>query len=509
MSPVAQPEPQNPRKGRDFSLVVFLVSALVISTLASIFWFTPIRGHSFMGDDLQIITRNHAGSYFTAFFKDVLSAPDDKFRPVANPAIGLAIRSCGLDFDCYENANLVMYILNGVLFAFIVYQFTRKWALAGLLAIFVYTFSRFSPFFYVQVFGIMENLGLTFVLLYALAVGQFLRSQKEGWFWLALLSTILATGAHERFIILALPLVLLPFLNGVKENLWLKVGRIAGVILFPSGYVAFRAFVLHIPIFVGTAHTLITETFNIANAFIFILKGLVNLVGVNATYTEMGGINFWSAGRMAILLPVVVVTALLMIFWLYIRGTTWRAHLASTDNRINLMYAVTILSLIAISSVTIRLEHKWLLSPFLLFLLIIFNLISTYRSQTVKIVALGLIVGLMVVNNVYYRKYEDNMYFLTGLRIADAARENVLDHYSIDELSHRDIMVVTHGDPALEDWIFLHNYFVDLYVSRDHSPTIYVNDYSDIQSAARPGSDPIIIDVQGLTAREIIFQANQ
>jgi hypothetical protein len=126
-----------------------------------------------------------------------------------------------------------------------------------------------------------------------------------------------------------------------------------------------------------------------------------------------------------------------------------------------------------------------------------------------KIAALLVLLGLMVSNDVYFRKYADNMYFLYGLRIADSARANVLDHYPLDELKKRDIMVVMHGNTSIHDWIFLYDNFVDLYVSKDHSPTIFVNDYAEIRKAARPGNIPIIIDVLGDTSKEISFQSYQ
>jgi hypothetical protein len=254
------------------ALITLAISA-VVCTVASVLWFSPIRGHSFVGDDLIIITRYQHGELATNLLADILSTPDDKFRPIANPVIGIAVRSCGFNFDCYENVNLVWYILNGVLFGFIVYELTRKWALAGILSILIYVFSRFSSFFIVQVYGLMENAGITFVLLYGYAVARYLRDRKASWFWLAFAAAILATGAHERFIVLVAPLYVLPFLVLDRQKPMKILGMDAVVTLFPAGYIALRMFLLHIPIFVGTGGTLVTNTFRLRSFFSLIAKG--------------------------------------------------------------------------------------------------------------------------------------------------------------------------------------------------------------------------------------------
>src|SRR5689334_2490668 len=88
----------------DQSLPIFLAVSFILCALASYLWFTPTRGHSFMGDDLEIIIRaTRERIYAQSIGQDALNTLDDKFRPIANPAIGLMVRSCGMDFDCYEN----------------------------------------------------------------------------------------------------------------------------------------------------------------------------------------------------------------------------------------------------------------------------------------------------------------------------------------------------------------------------------------------------------------------
>ena len=147
------------------------------------------------------------------------------------------------------------------------------------------------------------------------------------------------------------------------------------------------------------------------------------------------------------------------------------------------------------------------MAPFLIFLVLVFRLLDRNPSRTIKISLLIAVSGLLIASNVYYQKYQDNIYFMRSLHITDAARTNILDHYTKEELLNRDIVIVMHGDGTLKNWVFYKNAFINLYVDRKHAPTIYVNDVSEIRDAVGPGSNPVIIDVEGISAKEIQFQS--
>jgi hypothetical protein len=230
-------------------------------------------------------------------------------------------------------------------------------------------------------------------------------------------------------------------------------------------------------------------------------------VGLNAVDGILGGVDFRHAGLPGILFPILIVIALMVILGLYLRGAGWKKAIGDRETLLNIVFMGLILCLISVSSVTIRQEFRWLMSPFLIFVLVVFRLLATYRAQSTRIIALVIFTGLILVNDGYYRQFQKNIYFMYSLQIADTARTNVLDHYTKEELSSRNIVVVTHGDETLRTWILFENAFVNLYVDQNHSPTIYVDEVRDIPNAIEPGSIPVIIDVQGHVSREIDFQS--
>ena len=307
-----------------------------------------------MGDDLKLIEGFQTGKFGSSLVADILSLPDMKFRPFANPAMGIAVRSCQFDFDCYENIDVAWYILNGVILGAIVYELTRKWALAGLLSILIYVFSRFSLYFIVQIYGIMENACITFVLLYSYAVARYIRDRKQAWFWSALLFAILATASHERLIVLVFPLYLLPLLVLGKKDRIKIIPIDAVVTLFPIAFIVLRVFVVHIPVLLGTGGTLVTKTFSIRSFIGYMVKGLANLVSFNAIDSNLGGANFRDAGLAGFLYPVLICIALLIVTGSFLKIEGWKSIINDRENHINLVLLLIILCLIAGGSVTIR-----------------------------------------------------------------------------------------------------------------------------------------------------------
>jgi hypothetical protein len=495
--------PRVARIARGNPIFLLIVLSGLICSLLSLIWFSPYRSHSFIGDDLVIVRRYQAGTYATTLKNDVLSTRDKKFRPVGNAVIGVVTRSCKLDFDCYENTNLVLYILNGILFAFIVYRLSGNWLVGGILSSIVYVLCRFSFFFFTQIFGLMENIGNTFALLFLYAAARFIQQNKRRWFWLALAATVLATFSHERYIVLIAPLCLLPFWGIGNGAIQRKLTQAGAALLFLPGYALLRVALLHVPLFVGTGGTLVTSTFSLPDTVGLFFKGFANLVGLNAVPDYLGGINYRDAGRIGVLFPAAIVAVLAALVLVSLAAAGWKVAFAKIENRVSIAILVVCLGLIAASSVTIRLEYRWLLVPYMLLVMLVIGLIAAYRNPVLKYVSIILILGLLVANNVYFARYAGSEYFITGQRIGDSVRKDVLERYTPEELSTRSIVVVVHGNPDIQSWTLGNAEFFSLYTGIKNYPTIYVNETSEIQKPSLPGQSPLVIDIRGVHAEEI------
>jgi hypothetical protein len=182
---------------------------LILSILLILTWFAPLNYHVLIGDDLVWLQAYNSGYVSQGFLRSILVMGNEggKFRPVSNALIVLSTNLCTNHYDCYVYINYAIVLLNAVLISIGAYLVSAKWWPSIALAALALIVSRFSYYAVFQVMGLMENISMTFVLLFAISGIKFLSNHSLRWLAWEILFFILALCSHERFIVLIGPLV--------------------------------------------------------------------------------------------------------------------------------------------------------------------------------------------------------------------------------------------------------------------------------------------------------------
>jgi hypothetical protein len=483
------------------TLILFVYLAII--SAAVIAWFSPIRTHTFMGDDLQIIQRSQAHTFATSIWSDMINGEGYKFRPISNAAIGALVRSCDMNFDCYNNFNLGLFIINISILSFVVNQMTGSLWLSLVFSPIVFLVSRFSYYSAITILGIMENMGMTFVLLFVLTIYKFVRNRRYRWIVLSIFLYVLLICTHERFIVLSIPIILTVYIYRKSMTNLKRICTVASTVMVPILNVVIKEYLLKMPFLVGSGGTYISQTFTLIGFLKFILKGNVNLGGLNAGPTYLSGKYFREAGQPGIYLAVFLTGSIFILFGIYFYKY-FRSQSNEAENyKFIILLLITIECLIAASSITIRQEYRWLYTPFAVLIILVCYLLPKLSPIKLQIGLTIILLISFVSVDVYYRQYVGNIFFIAGMRTTDSIKANIIDRFTANELTTSSVIIVTHGNNDIKNWYIFTDYFFILYAKIPMIDLHYVNEVEQITRTSAPNKRMLIFSVDGTNVTDI------
>jgi len=444
---------------------------LVISLI--ILWYKPLSYHVFIGDDLAWIRTYNAGFAARGFWHSIFAMGQDlgKFRPVSNALILLSTELCGNRYGCYVRINCAILLLNAVLISVGAYLVSTRWWPSAVIAALALIVSRFAYYAIFEVMGLMENLSLTFVLLFAVCGIQFVMSGGHRWLALQILFYVLALLSHERFIVLMVPLLLLCFLECVSLQKAGFYASLVAIFLATATYLIIKQFVFQDSIFAGTQEnsvltgtqeTSVLSTFRVSQFISFMGQGFLNLIGFNMGPRIWSGAQFTDVGVGGFLVGILLSGGLVILVVTLIR----QKSLARSQIQLEALefLVVTIAVLLVSASITVRQEFRWLYAPFVVFILLVCLLLRGLPNPTFRLVMAVILSIAFTAVDVFYRPFiNKNFGFMSGARMASIVKTEILDKSYPYSLSTRTIYIVTNGDPNTQHWTLADDYFFQLY----------------------------------------------
>jgi len=435
-----------------------------LSVLIALLWFSPLNFHVFMGDDLYWIKAYHSDGLPSSFLFNVFTLYNNigKFRPITNTLLLLSTNICQTNYDCFIGINLTFLVLNVFLISFTAYKITAKWWPTIFIASLVFILSRFSYYFILQVWGLMENFALILVLLIVLCLIQLTKKPHIKWIVFLIVLYLLIICTHERFIVLIVPLLYILLIT--KKYLKLTEFIFSFLILFslPIVYILARQNLLISSFFTGTSGTNVIDTFQVSQFISFMNQAILNLIGFNVGPDYISGKNFLSAGIGGILVGLFLSGTLTILAWTYARGFKKKQN-REFELVIGLIMIIGVL--IIASSITIRQDYRWLYAPFAVFIVLVCLLLSKVSNTAFKYLMAIIIVISFVSVDIFYRQFVSNIYFIEGLRTVNSVKKEIIDKYSKSELSQRDIYLITGGTTDVQKWYLANDYFFKLYAN--------------------------------------------
>ncbi|MDD5833437.1 MAG: hypothetical protein PUC98_08165 [Clostridiales bacterium] len=379
-----------------------------------------------------------------------------RFRPVYWLATYLQMMIVGPHIERFVLFNAAVNIAE----AFGIYFFSRRLSenrlISGAVGV-CWLASRFAYYQMGQALGLMETMAQAFALailylLYRFISSEESESRKQSCWYTALLLYFLLAFTHERYIAL-LPLFYLAMLpeSGYRKRHRASAVAPAAVLVI---IVIIRALTIGKAIPAGTGGTEVTDTFSLGQFIRYGISQILYILGINAGPEHLNGLTWEQTPeyiRIAVLAGAACILLLAAVFAVSVGSRLRKADSrdgAAEDLRVFMLFAAFAALCIACSSVTIRVEMRWIYVSFAAALLL-----TAYMSRAIvrgcakdELYGCSALIGrggaalllsfclISSLTNIYYRGYFDRLYFwpdqlrmnsLAGQTIEKYGREGV------------------------------------------------------------------------------------
>lgn len=345
--------------------------ALVLLLLFGLFINRHLSIRALYGDDLYLWSFYGCEDFWSFTFPKVTKG---NFRPFYWAMSYLEFLLIGPHVHWYARFNVLL----NVAISWVIYFFSRRLSrlmraphgmllgqTVGLLTGMLYLQSHFAAYQIAQVLGLLESLALLLALLTLWGLFDYMEGRGMRAYLRACLCFFLVIFTHERFIALA-PLFYLAVLAQycTERRLCRRFARLRMVeLLLPLAILAVffgaRMVVAGEAIPVGTAGTKVQDTFSLTQALGFAFTQVAYLFGVNAGHAIFCGVSFADSARWVQALIGLSWLCLLLMLVLYGRSAWKKGRITPRLIGENLLFIGFIALCIGSSSITIRLETRW------------------------------------------------------------------------------------------------------------------------------------------------------
>lgn len=377
--------------------------------------------------------------------------------------------------------------------AIIIYYFARYIKIDKILCILVSTMYLISHLAYYQIgqgIGSIESTSILLTILILFLIFVIKNQEKSIYRILIFLLYFLLVFNHERFISLA-PIIFISIIFTNKIDMKKKFTLVSVFLLELIGIFVLRFFATGRVIPAGTGGTSVNETFTIKGFIEFCINQVLIILGINIGPEHLMGIDFFTIDSYRIKIFTIVSIAfivLIIIFYFMIKikcFTKLKTNLVDYFYD-DLLFIILILSLIASSSVTIRIELRFVYSSFIIFIIyiakmcsFIFDNLSTNTYKLIPVLLFVMFFCLRLPVEFVYRSYFNKIYCYVDQTRVNSLYDNTIGKYGLDEILHnKKIFIVSKYYDMTK---FYAEYFYKIYDKDNIGNTIIlIDDISDI-----------------------------
>lgn len=377
------------------------------------------------------------------------------YRPVAYFSIYIIFELIS------KNISRILFInvfINSIIGTFI-FNFTDKLTNNKFLSIlsgFLYTYSHFSYYQIGQAIGIMESEGTLFSLL---LLYYLINNIKENKIYIdkkIYILFLLAAFTHERYIGMGIVIFIAILLkNNMSKSNKLKYILIDVFMMFLISIIRYLMTGIAIPN--GTGGVPIGETFKIHEAIMFAFMQVLYIFGFNFGPEHLCGVNYINTPNEIRSLIYIGTIFVLIILILYIiiklkKEINERRKTVYVD----ILFIAFIFMCIISSSVTFRLEMRWIYVSFAASLLYLSYMVSyiieTFnKDKSYNIIKSTLILFMLIITvfrtNIenFYISHYDKIYIFHYLKITNALADKTIYKYGYDYIKNKEIYLLTNN----------------------------------------------------------------
>ena len=292
-----------------------------------------------------------------------------RFRPVYWFATYLQMMIVGNHITRFVTFNVIVNVITAYLLYYIARRLSKS-RICALITGLCYLASRFAYYQIGQALGLMETMALFLAIAMLWQLYRYMEEAKG--YWSALIIYFLLVFTHERYLSLFPLIYLVLVIRRLRENKASKEGcdTFAGKCIVPLVeliiIIGIRCFAIGKAIPAGTGGTEVTETFGIKQAIGFCFDQVRYIFGINAGPEYLNGLTWEDTPsyiRKLVYIGIVLICAVVCIYVFDLM----RKHSRSALRRAletALLFGGFIALCIGCSSVTIRLEMRWIYVSF-------------------------------------------------------------------------------------------------------------------------------------------------
>ncbi|KEQ27948.1 glycosyltransferase family 39 protein [Paenibacillus tyrfis] len=440
---------------------------LALLFLVNFIWFNAFKFNTLMGDDLS--AWDYFQNYHSSFLQySFLEAVANKYRPVYNIIQYILFDIFGKEYKLFFFTNILFNFIIVLILYKIIYTLTKT-NFISFIACLLFITSRFSYYNIIQVFGLMEALGLFFfVLIIYNSIKYYQSNNKKIYIINLLILNCLIIFTHERYIVL-LPFLIFLVLAINKNNKYRML--ICGILISENIFnFILKKLLLKTTVLEGTGGRPLD--FDFLRISKFFISGLGNMFGLNIGDAYLNGLPIQQSSNLIISLSIILALLIIAIFII--------AYCKLKDNKncklVIFLSLILFSSILLAASITIRQEYRWLLAPYILFLIVLsvgFNIIS--KSSFYKYLLVSLVALLTLSSNIYYKSFLPNVFFVNAEMISDSVYKETIEKYG-NNISRYEIFIQKHDSLP---WTLLDSTFFKVYTNKDMKIN-YVNNLSKL-----------------------------
>jgi hypothetical protein len=471
---------QKPKYYIDWILVGFL---FIINFL----WFSGLHVTVLMGDDLQLLN-NFKNSDFFSF---VFATSGSKYRPVFSLIVTLFLQVFGAGFQLYYLTNMVINCAAVLMVYTLLKNVSNGSSPLSFIFSVLFITSRFAYYYIYQLFGLMESVALLFLLAFLLNAWVYLSEKgRRKHFWLMFIFLALMVFTHERYIVV-LPFAVLAALFKREKQFWKRI-LFALVICAPVVLLfVLKLFVFQVNTLEGTGG--VDIGFDIRQILDYMSAGFMNIIGLNSGPAYLFGADSMNISRLVVA-SVYFGLAIVIILVVFHALSMRRKHIGMLRQELApfAYWLVLILSLVLAASITIRQEPRWLLAPFVVFIVLLAYMVSRISrlGELLKICLASLLALSMLYGNIHFKYQADNIYFMYSMQAAESFYGQSVRKYGEDLNRFKKVFVL--DDLALQ-WVLGGQDFLDTYAPGSNIKTVYVNSAKDIPAGEVIGGKALVL----------------
>ena len=328
----------------------------------------------------------------------------------------------------------------------------------SMFAIVMYAFSNFSYYQIYQMIGLIEALPLVMSLAILVTCVRSSEMTKEKFLFYTKINLIiyfLMVFVHERYFPM---LLLIIFSIAFNKNISKEVKIKYFIICFLELLFFFAVRYYHLRIIVprGTDCTSLIDNFDLKRSIKFFYHQTMYLLGVNLGPRYLCGLNFESVETFNDKALIIFSASSIVIFFIlyFIKRIVSRNTYKLSFKHIDFYFILYIFLCILQSSLTIRVEMRWLYASFmglLIYMGLILKEFLINKTGVVKIfkyvlclVFLTFIASRFMVNKLY----KDNdiyIFIVNEQRAMNSLVKNTVDKYGIEELRKKTIYITSNN----------------------------------------------------------------